>query len=126
MASKLRQSRAIAIRRKDVSARSSGCEGERFAAAPGAKIEDALCVLRRARERNELAALVLDLDKPGFVSGMIVDPAVDWQAQAPRAELRQSRAWNLLHELLARSSRRVHSEVERCPVQECGPFVRRN
>src|SRR6185437_7761555 len=94
--SKLGETRAIAVRGQDRSARSRRRQGQRLAPCPRAQVDNPLACFRFAGERDELAALVLDFDLPGFEAGFALDAAVGRESNAPRTDLRRHRIDKLL------------------------------
>ena len=70
-----------------VRARRRGGDRQRLAARSRAQVDDQP-IRRGAGQRDQLAALVLDLDLPSFIFEAVVDTRVGGQPQSPRAEPR--------------------------------------
>ena len=100
-----------------------GGQGQRLAPGAGTQIDDPLTIRRRAAERDQLAAFVLDLDVAVEESRMLVDATVGGQANAPWAERRRDCAREGIEHRLAASSRNIDAQVERRPLEQGGPFV---
>ena len=76
-----------------------------------------------AGDRDELAAFILDLDQTLGEGRMIVDAAVRWQPNAPRAERCRHRAFELAEKLVAARPGGIHPQVQRSALEQCGPFA---
>src|SRR6185437_394225 len=91
---------------------------------PRAQVDNPLACFRVAGERDELAALVLDFDLPGFEAGFALDADVGRESNAPRTDLRRHRIDKLLEQLVPRAFRDVDSQVQWSAVEQRRPLVR--
>jgi hypothetical protein len=71
---------------------------------------------------TQLAALVLNFDQPLAIGGMIVDAPIGRKADSPWTKRRRSAFSKLAEKLIARCTRNIHAQIERCALQQRRPF----
>ena len=123
---KLRQAATVAVGCEYRRARHGGGQRQGFASGTCAEIHDSLAIVSRAGKRDQLAALILDLDKPGSESRMIVNASICWKTNAPRTRWRWRPSPELVQQIIARGSCGVDPQIERSAFDQRGPVIGTN